>query len=45
MYETVFEGYVENSPDVSIDIWLKSDDLQRWVSLLNLMQDVRQYSS
>ena len=43
VYETVFEGYIKDSPDVSIDVWLKSDDLQRWVALLNMMQDVRQY--
>ena len=43
VYETIFEGYVEDTRDVSVDVWLKSDDLQRWVSLLNLMQDVRQY--
>jgi hypothetical protein len=43
IYETVFEGFAEVSDDVTVDVWLKSDDLQRWVSLLNLMQDVRQY--
>ncbi len=43
IYETVFEGVVEENEDVAIDVWLKSDDLQRWVSLLNLMRDVRQY--
>lgn len=43
VYETVFEGYIEDSTDVTIDVWLKSDDLQRWVALLNMMQDVRQY--
>ena len=43
IYETVFEGYVEDNDEASIDVWLKSDDLHRWVSLLTLMQDVRQY--
>jgi len=43
IYETVLEGYVKDNADASIDIWLKSDDLTRWVSLLSLMQDVRQY--
>ena len=44
IYETVLEGFVRDNSDVVIDVWLKSDDLTRWVSLLNLMRDVRQYS-
>jgi hypothetical protein len=38
------EGFVADDGDFVIDVWLKSDDLTRWINLLDLMRDVREYS-
>ena len=44
IYDTIVEGYIVDDDDSVIDVWLKSDDLTRWVNLLDLMRDVREYA-
>jgi len=45
VYDTIFEGYIYDDEDASIDVWLKSVDLTRWVNILDIMRDVTQYKA
>ena len=44
VFDTVLEGYIQVNEEHAVDVWMTSDDLTRWVNLLDLMRDVRQYS-
>lgn len=34
IYDTIIEGYIPVSNDIVEDVWLKSDDLDKWISIL-----------
>jgi hypothetical protein len=45
VYDTVIEGYIHDDEEASVDVWLKSEDLTRWVNILDIMRDVTEYKA
>ena len=44
IYDTILEAYIPVSEDIVEDVWLKSDDLERWKDLLRDFENVSNLS-
>ena len=45
VYNTILEGYIPISDDLVEDVWLKTEDLERWKKILSMLEDIGSYSS
>lgn len=40
VFDTILEGYIPISENIVEDVWLKSDDLDRWRKILSMLEDI-----